>query len=105
MPVYRLMINGENFLVERNGVLAKHGFYAWRSVEAPNPQEAELAAVQSLREEDRLRSIMRNLQDDPPTMHMQDIILLDATEPEAPTGFVWYAMTPPKRWWQFWKRA
>lgn len=45
MRAYRAMINGQNFLVEMDGRVAKHGFFTIRIVESPDPVATEHAAV------------------------------------------------------------
>jgi hypothetical protein len=105
MSAYRVMINGQNFLVEMDGRLAKYGFFTARIVESPDPIAAEYAAVQMIRETQRLRDLVRNEPGDPPVMHVTSIVELesgDEIEDREP-GFVWYEERP-RRWWQFWRR-
>jgi hypothetical protein len=105
MPAYRVMINGQNFLVEMDGRVARYGFYTTRIVESPDPAAAEHAAVQMIRETQRLRDLVRNDPDDPPVMDVTSIVELetnDGVEDRQP-GFVWYEERP-SRWWQFWRR-
>jgi len=104
MPAYRVMINGQNFLVEMDGRVAKYGFFTTRIVEAADPAAAEHAAVQMIRETQRLRDLVRNDPADPPVMDVTSIVELESGEAESrEPGFVWYEERP-KRWWQFWRR-
>jgi hypothetical protein len=105
MPKYKVEINGQNFLIDAAGHVAKHGFYTIRFVEAIDPAAAENSAVQMIRETPGLRDLVRNTSDDPPVMDVDQIVELesfDGIEHREP-GFVWYAESP-RRWWQFWKR-
>ena len=60
MPKYKVEINGANFLINMEGRTAKHGFFTIRFVEAPDSVAAENAAVQMIRETQRLRDLVRN---------------------------------------------
>lgn len=104
MPNYNVELNGQNFLIEFEGDLALHGFYTFRYVEAADPQQAELAAVQMLREQEGLRELVQNPPDDPPIMDVTRIVEaeFDAATVQQP-GLVWY-LERRKRWWQFWKK-
>ncbi len=105
MPAYRVMINGQNFLVEMDGLVARYGFYTSRIVESPDRAAAEHAAVQMIRETQRLRDLVRNDPGDPPLMDVTSIDELQAGEriENREPGFVWYEERP-RRWWQFWRR-
>jgi hypothetical protein len=102
---YHVEINGRNFLIETQRGLAKHGFFTTRFVEAVDRAAVELAAVQTIRENQGLRDLVRNASDDPPIM---DVTSIDELAPShvvegVEPGFVWYSEDQP-RWWQFWKR-
>jgi hypothetical protein len=45
MPVFAVMLRGENFVIEVDEKPARLGFFTTRWVRAPTPEEAELAAV------------------------------------------------------------
>jgi acetolactate synthase regulatory subunit len=105
MPNYRVEINGQNFLIEMDGRVAKHGFFTTRFVEAADPAAAEHAAVQMIRETQRLRDLVRNDLGDPPVMDVISIVELvsdEGIESREP-GFVWHEERP-RYWWQFWRR-
>lgn len=71
MSAYRVMINGQNFLVERDSRIAKYGFFTTRIVESPDPVAAEHAAVQMTRETQRLRDLARKEPGAPPCVHRE----------------------------------
>jgi hypothetical protein len=96
MPAYRVEINGENFLIEMGGRVAKHGFVTTRIVEAAEPGAAEDSAVQMLRDTKRLRDLVRNEPDDPPVMDVTSIVELgsDGANVDRRPGLVWYEENP-----------
>lgn len=105
MPNYQVLINGQNFLIDVDGRIERHGFFTVRFIEATDAAAAENQAVEMIREAEPLRELVRNTPDDPPIMDVTQIVeleCLDGTEDQEP-GFIWYKETP-KRWWQFWKR-
>lgn len=59
MPMYQVLMNAENFLVDLEGTLAKHGFCTSRFVEAASADRAELAAVEMLRNDQDLRAMIK----------------------------------------------
>jgi hypothetical protein len=105
MPKYQVEIEGQNFLVDLEGKLARHGFFTYRFVESIDPPAAENAALQMIRETQHLRDLVRNASDDPPVMDVVQIVELETFEgiENQEPGFVWYEENP-KRWWQLWKR-
>ena len=104
MPRFRAVINGENFLINMDGDIAKYGFITFREVDAADPQAAELAAVQVLRDDQEFRAVVRNSKDDPPTMTVTELSEVEEGRDDLPSNFIYYPMEPAKRWWQFWKR-
>ena len=58
----------------------RFGFYTTRLVEAPSRDEAERFAVESLRQEDRLRGRVLNHQSDPPMLFVEEIDELSPAE-------------------------
>jgi hypothetical protein len=105
MAAFRVMINGQNFLVEMDGRVAMYGFFTTRRVEAADPAAAEHAAVQMIRETQRVRDLVCNDPADPPVMDVTSIIELESGEEieSRETGFVWYE-EKPIRWWESWRR-
>lgn len=104
MPKYRVQIDAKNFLVEMEGKLGKYGFITFRFVEADDPTAAETAAVQMLRDDQELRSMVKNQAGDPPVMDVLEIAELESFDGVGTNpGRIWYEMNP-KRWWQFWRR-
>lgn len=89
---YRVLVRGENFLLESESVVKRFGFYTTQVLEASNETEAERLAVETLRQDDRLRGRVRNDRSDPPMLFTEEIAelsSLDAVESHA-QGLVFY---------------
>ena len=90
MHNYLLLINGRNFLIERNGKLRKYGFFQNLYIEAPDRKSAEAMATEKIRQSDVLIKDARNNDDDPPMILVTSITEVD---PSAPSGLA--EISPP----------
>ncbi len=88
MNIYRVLVNGENFLMTVDGKPEKLGFYTTRFVEASNETEAETAAVSALRQDEQLQGTVLNIADDPPLLYADEIEQVSALEKAQ--GFAFY---------------
>jgi hypothetical protein len=79
MKKFRVLVRGENFLLESEGAVKRFGFYTTRFVEAADEREAEQRAVESLRQEDRLRGRV-NDRSDPPMLFAEEVVELSSFE-------------------------
>ncbi len=102
MNKYQLAMNGQNFLIAVDGKPAKRGFFQYFYIEASSPKEAEMVAVDKIRNNDELKAATLNPKDDPPTINLDELEELESFEgvEEMETGRIWYI---EKAWWQFWK--
>ena len=73
MNVYRVLLNGENFLMTYSGQTKRMGFFTTRFVEATNEAEAETVAVSLLRQDENLRGNVLNTADDPPMIYVDEV--------------------------------
>ncbi len=95
-------MNGQNFLVDMDGLTSKYGFYQNFYLEAESPKHAEVLVIQKIRGNDDLRTITKNIKEDPPVINLDEVLEietfdgLDAME----SGKAWYR---ERKWWQFWK--
>lgn len=105
MQSYIVMVKGENFLLELEGVAAKYGFYTFRYVEASSPAEAEKLGIETVWRDvrERLGDSAKDLAGDGPSIGLEHVHVIESGSDSVPPGFVWYEMNP-KRWWQFWRR-
>ena len=87
---YRVLIRGENFLVNLDGRPHKLGFYTTRFVAAGNPATAERLAVELIRQE--LRDMVLNPRDDNPMLYLDEIGEVASFDGFAVpgTGFAWF---------------
>jgi hypothetical protein len=99
MKKYRVMLEGENFLIEMDGKIGKYGFFQTFFLEAQSSSEAENAAVQKVRANPDLRTVVRNPKDDPPIIHLEDIeeILEFPKDTRPVTGRAWYSEDKEKK--------
>jgi len=65
MQKYKVMIHGQNLLTEVESVRQRFGFYTAVFVEAFTPADAESRAIDVIREDDHLRDVALNREDDP----------------------------------------
>jgi len=73
MKKFKLILHGENFLLNFDGELKKFGFYATKFVKAESPQEAEKMAKILIRQDPNLRDTILNEKADCPTINMEEI--------------------------------
>ena len=93
---FRVLVRGENFLLESEGAVKRFGFYTTRFVEAPNETEAERLAIETLRQDDRLRGCVLNDRSDPPLLFAEEIAALSSpdTDKSGALGLVFYEDKP-----------
>ncbi len=60
--------------------LAKHGFYATRYIEASDPIDGEMKAVESVRAWEEIKPLLKNNEDDPPMIYRKEIVELVSFE-------------------------
>ena len=73
MPTFAVMLRGEDFLIRIEGVPERLGFYTTRFVHARDVEEAELRAVQMVRQ---AKSLSGNIR----TASLTPMIYLDSIE-------------------------
>jgi hypothetical protein len=90
MPHYRVHLKGSNFRFTIGRKPVKLGFLTARVLEASGKSEAELGAVQLIRE-DRALAGVRNKRSDPPMIYCEAIEPLRRKVASArDTGFIFY---------------
>ena len=85
-------MNGENFLIEYNGEIAKHGFFQTFYLEAESSQQAEDLAVKKILENDELIEMTKNSKNDSPLIfceEIKEITSFDGIE-SMETGKIWF---------------
>ena len=93
MPWFRCLVRGENFPGQMIGRSEPVGFYVNRFIDAANPHEAELSALQSLRAEPKLAPPPGYEPSHECRVYFEEIEELTVDEvPAMQPGLVWYAM-------------
>ena len=92
MPKYYVLINGQNFLLNKHGRMAKYGFFTTRCVVADGPAQAEVNAVKMLRRNQSLKHLVHNESDDEPVLYIEEISRVESFHdlPGSRQGFSWY---------------
>ena len=70
---YRILVNGQNFLLEMDGENRKTGFYTTRFVEAQDAEQAEALAVELIKSDPKLSNIVLNKRGDSPRVYVEEI--------------------------------
>ncbi len=85
---YKVLLQGENFLLDMDGNKQKYGFFTTRWVQAGHPSEAEALALQELHNDKKLKGMAYNAADDPPVLRVDEWEEVDALQPA--TGLALY---------------
>ncbi len=80
MKKYKVLVQGENFLINLDGKEQKLGFYTTAFVEARNEEEAEEGAIGLLRDDQEFRQSVLNEKSDSPMMFVDEIQELQSFE-------------------------
>jgi hypothetical protein len=78
MTKFKVLILGENFLINLDGEDQRLGFYTTAFVEASNPEHAEELAIELLRDDQEFKRGVLNEKSDPPMMFVEDITELES---------------------------
>ena len=93
MKHYRVLLNGENFLLNMEGKESYMGFYTTRFVTAASPEEAEQSAVNDIKTDDKIKgTILNSTEHETPMIYMDEIEEIQENEKEESYGFGWYNM-------------
>jgi hypothetical protein len=92
MKKFKVLVRGENFLINLDDVKQKMGFYTTRFVEAESEEAAENVAMDMLRHDPKLVKGVLNERSDPPMMYAEEIEELKSFEgfPVPGGGFAFY---------------
>lgn len=73
------MLEGRGFLMDMEGSVKKYGFFTTRYVEAENPEQAELKAIQLIREDQSITMAVKN-EGSKPSIYLDSIAELESFE-------------------------
>ena len=89
MSYYRVILNGENFLLEVDGSIRRVGFFTTRFVQAPDRSAAAYAAMGALKAEGSLSPL--NRPEDPTRVVVDEIEEVGEDEiPPVAAGFAFF---------------
>jgi 4-alpha-glucanotransferase len=80
MKKYKVLVRGENFLMNLDGEDQRLGFYTTAFVEGQDEKQAEQQAIGLLRDDIEFRQSVLNEQSDAPMMFVDDIDEIDSFE-------------------------
>ena len=94
MPLYRVIIHGQDFRLNVDGKWEKHGFYTPRFVDALDPLLAEHTALEEFRQSAKFHKLMDaalNSDNDAPVLCGEDITeVVPGTEAAKTAGLALY---------------
>jgi hypothetical protein len=90
MGRYRVLINGQNFLLPREGRVQRLGFYTTRFVSAVDREAAKRLAIESVLNLPNLLDLVANIEQDPPLIDAEEVDELDSSDDSTDTGLAFY---------------
>jgi hypothetical protein len=95
MAFYKVLLNAENFLICIDHMEELHGFYTIKFVQAENEEEAELKAVDLIKNDKELHEATLNKKrniDLVPMIYLEEINEISKHELKNDHGKTWYPM-------------
>jgi len=80
MKKYKVMLNGQNFVIDLGEGQARHGFYTTRYVDANTKAEAEDIVIASINNRSDIKENIKNESNDPPMLYAEEIVEVTAAE-------------------------
>ena len=101
MTQYRVLIKGNNYLINKDGKTKKYGFSQNMFIEADSSQKAKLIAIATIKLDKELEAITLNSESDPPQVWVDTFWELDVLDDisSIDTNRNYFR----EKWWQFWK--
>jgi len=88
---YRVFLNARNILTDFEGSIQKVGFYTTRFVEASSASKAMILATNLVKNDPKVRALLRNEELDPPVFAAQEVEeCTERPEENTSTGLVFY---------------
>lgn len=95
MPYYKVLLDAQNFLVSLDEKEELMGFFTTKWVEAANEEEAELKAVDLIKNDKELVDIVLNKKrglEIAPMIYLEEISEISQNEMQDIKGRTWYNM-------------
>ena len=104
MNKYQLLMHVKDILLLFEGKPQLMGYYQTLQIEAATPNEAELKAVEKIRNDDEIKSIwIKEKQKRPPHIFADEIYEVEEFDSNISGNKTGRTFYNAKQWWQFWK--
>lgn len=91
MKKYKVMLNGQNFVIDLGEGQARYGFYTTQYTNANTKAEAEDIVIASIKNRSDIKENIKNENNDPPMLYAEEIVEVDAVEEdEQEIGLSWF---------------
>jgi len=91
MKKYKVMLNGQNFVIDLGEGQAKYGFYTTQYADANTKSEAEDIVIASIKNRKDIKENVKNENSDPPMLYAEEIVEVAAVENyEQEIGLSWF---------------
>ncbi len=90
---FTVMLRGENFVIDKDGIKVNYGFITTRIVKASSLKEAEDIAVDLVKNDDALMDMLSEQNwEKPPTIYLQEIYKASFWKKLGGGGYTFYQM-------------
>ena len=97
-------MNVEDIFLLIEGKPKLMGYFQTLKIEAESPEQAELLAVEKIRNDEEIKAIwIREKQKKPPRIFAEEIFAVDEFDEDISGDRTGKAFYPAKQWWQLWK--
>jgi hypothetical protein len=104
MKKYQVLMDVRGIVLLLEGKPKLVGYYQTFKIEAESPEQAELIAVEKIRNDEEIKSLwIKDEQKKPPSIFAEDIYEVDEFDNTIVTDRTGRTLYPAKKWWQFWK--
>jgi hypothetical protein len=104
MNKYQILMHVEDIFLLFDGKPKLMGYYQTLKVEAESPAQAELQAVEKIRNDEEIKAIwIQERQKTSPRITAEEINAVDEFDEEIRRDMTGRTFYPVKQWWQFWK--
>jgi len=90
MNKYKIMLNGQNFVIDLGEGQEKYGFYTTLYAHANSKAEAENIAIESIHKINTIKDNIKNADNDPPILYAEEIIAIENDELEQALELSWF---------------
>jgi hypothetical protein len=104
MNKYQILMHVKDIFLLFDGKPKLVGYYQTLKIEADSSEQAELKAVEKIRNDDEIKSMwIKERQKEPPIIFAEEIVEVEEFNKDISGDESGRAFYPAKHWWQFWK--